>query len=61
MKTIKQHIKSLTKAQFIELKNYCHHSNSLYNSTLYLINEHFKETNKYIGYNDVYSDIINII
>jgi IS605 OrfB family transposase len=54
MKTIKQHIKSLTKAQFIELKNYCYHSNSLYNSTLYLINTYFKETNKYLGYNETY-------
>lgn len=54
MKTIKQHIKSLSKAQFIELKEYCHHSNSLYNSTLYLINEHFKNNNKYLGFNETY-------
>ncbi len=61
MKTIRQHIKTLSKSQFLELKSYCHHSNSLYNSTLYLIKEHFKETNKHLGYLDVYKIMKNNI
>jgi len=61
MKTIRQHIKTLSKSQFNQLKSYCYHSNSLYNSTLYFINQHYKETGKYLGYLDVYKIMKNNI
>jgi len=32
----------------------CTESRKLYNSALYVINGYFKETNKYLGYNEVY-------
>jgi len=35
----------------------CHHSNSLYNCTLYIIKSHFKETGKYIDFKSLYDDI----
>lgn len=48
MRTLKQNLK-LNKEQFSLLKKYCKHSNSLYNSALYLCNQYFKETGSYIG------------
>lgn len=35
----------------------CLHSNSLYNSGMWIVNNYFKETNKYIGYNQLYKEI----
>lgn len=61
MKTLKQHIRNLTKTEFNELKQMCKHSNSLYNSALYVVNSYFKETNKYIGYNSLYHEMKNNI
>jgi len=54
MKTIKQNLKSLTKKQYLLLKHYAKNSNALYNSALYACNEYFRETGKYIGYNELY-------
>lgn len=54
MKTLKQNLKSLTKRQREILKFYCKNSNALYNSALYLCNEYYKQTGKYIGYNNLY-------
>lgn len=59
MKTLKQHIKKLTKSQFIELSNMCKHSNSLYNCGLYVVNKYYEETNSYIGYNKLYHEMKN--
>ena len=35
----------------------CKHSNSLYNSGMYIIKNYFDETNKYMGYNGLYKEI----
>lgn len=57
IKTIKQHIRKLNSVQFEMLSNMCRHTNSLYNSGLYVINNYFKETNKYLGYNELYKEM----
>jgi len=57
IKTIKQNLKSLTKDQYLLLKHYTKNSNALYNSALYVCNEYFKETGKYIGYNKLYHEM----
>ena len=57
MKTLKQHIRKLNKEQFNQLRNYCFHSNSLYNCALYVVKEFYKETNKYIGFNKLYHEL----
>ena len=49
MRTLKQHIK-LNKSQYKILLDYSHYSNNLYNYALYVVNEYFKQTGKYIGY-----------
>ena len=49
IKTLKQHIR-LNKIQYKILKDYSHYSNNLYNYSLYIANQFFKETGKYIGY-----------
>lgn len=54
MKTIRQHIRNLSKDEFLLLKGMCQHSNSLYNSTLYVVNKFYEETNSYIGYTNLY-------
>lgn len=46
--TLKQNIK-LNKSQYKIFKDYSHYSNNLYNYALYICNQYFKETNKYIG------------
>jgi len=56
-KTIKQNLKNLTKDQYMLLKHYTKNSNALYNSALYVCNEYFKETGKYIGYNNLYHEM----
>jgi len=53
MRTIKQNIRNLTKEQFKMLRTYTINSNCLYNCALYVVNEHYKETNKYIGLKDL--------
>jgi len=40
----------LNKIQYKILKDYSHYSNNLYNYSLYIANNYFKETGKYIGY-----------
>jgi len=57
LKTFKQHIKKLNRTQFEQLKSYCLHSNSLYNCSLYITRQYFFETNKYIGYNELYKQL----
>jgi putative transposase len=57
MKTLKQHIRKLSKDEFIELKRMCKHSNSLYNSALYIVNQYYEQTNSYIGYTKLYHEI----
>ena len=59
IRTIKQHIKNLTKEQFLLLKEMCKHSNSLYNCALYTTNKYYEETNKYIGYPELYNQMKN--
>lgn len=54
MRTLNQHIKQLSTIEFEELSRMCTESRKLYNSALYIINCYFKETNKYLGYNEVY-------
>lgn len=49
MKTLKFQLRNLTKQEFKLLKDYCHLSNNLYNCGLYIVKQYFKETNKYIG------------
>ena len=53
MRTIKQTLKSLSKSDYQMLKNYSVNANCLYNCALYTVNEHYKETNKYIGLKDL--------
>lgn len=61
MQVLRQHIRKLSKKQFLEIRQMCLHSNSLYNSCLYIVNQFFKETNKYIGLTNLYHQIkINI-
>lgn len=57
MKTIKQHIKNLSSTEFEELSKMTYSSRKLYNSALYLVNNHFKETEHYLGYNELYHQI----
>lgn len=57
MKCYKQHIRKLSKKDFTILKEYCQASNSLYNCSLYICKEYFKETNKYVGYSKLYHEI----
>ena len=57
MKTLKQHIRNLNKEQFLLLKSLCKHSNSLYNSALYVVNGYYEQTNSYIGYNKLYHEM----
>lgn len=59
MKTLKFHLKKLNKEQFQKLNFYCHRSNSLYNSAVYICKKHFEETGKYIGYLKLYHKIKN--
>ena len=57
MKTLKQHIRKLTKEQFKQLSYMCYETNKLYNCALYVCDKFFEETNKYIGYNQLYHEI----
>lgn len=54
MKTLNIPLKNLSKEQYLTLKRYCHHSNSLYNCSLYMIKCHYSETTKYIGFKELY-------
>ena len=58
VKTLKQHLK-LNNEQYKLIKSYCLHSNSLYNCGLYIIKQHYKETTKYIGFNQLYHEMKN--
>lgn len=56
MKTIKQHIR-LNKSQYKILLDYSHYSNNLYNYSLYVANQYFRQTGKYIGYNQLEKEV----
>ena len=58
MKTHKLKLK-LNKQQYQIINDYCHYSNNLYNYSLYVCKQYFKETNKYIGYNNLYHEVKN--
>ena len=58
LKTLKQHIR-LNKLQYKILKDYSHYSNNLYNYSLYVANQHFKQTGKYIGIKNL-EDIVKL-
>lgn len=57
MKALKQHIRNLTKDEFKTLKQMCKHSNALYNSALYVVNNFYDTTHSYIGYNKLYHEM----
>lgn len=57
MKTLKQQLRKLNKEQYQTLKDFCHYSNNLYNYTLYVAKEYYKETNKYIGSKELYNEV----
>lgn len=57
MKTFRQHIKKLTKEQFLELGGMCRHTNSLYNQCLYEIKSYYRECNKYLSYVELYNKL----
>lgn len=57
MKTYRQHIKKLTKAQFLELGEMCRHTNSLYNQCLYEVKTYYRECNKYLSYVELYNKL----
>ena len=54
MKTLSQTIRNLSKEQFLQLKEYCHRSNSLYNCALYEIKKYYEETGKFLRYESLY-------
>jgi transposase len=54
LKTLKQHIRKLSKKQFQELTRMSFESRKLYNCALYFCKNYYKETGKYIGYNKLY-------
>ena len=54
MKTMTQHIKDLTSAEFEELSRMTYESRKLYNSALYIVKCHFEETNRYLGFLPLY-------
>ena len=57
MKALSQHMRKLTKEQFLALRELCRHSNSLYNCAVYCIRHHFEQTNSYIGYAKLYHEL----
>lgn len=57
VRCFKQHVRKLAKGSFEELLEMCKHSNSLYNCSLYTIKEYYKQTTKYIGYNNLYKEL----
>jgi putative transposase len=57
LKTLKQHLRKLTKEQFKQISYMSYETNKLYNCALYVCNKYFEETNKYIGYNNLYHEI----
>ena len=57
LKALSQHIRHLSPLQFEELNIMCYQSRKLYNCSLYIVNEYYKATNKYLGYNALYHEI----
>jgi putative transposase len=53
MKSLKMKIRNLSKKNFKRLKELCHHAKNLYNQALYTLNEEFKVSGKYLGYNNL--------
>lgn len=50
MRTLKQTLRKLSKSDYELLKHHTVNANCLYNCALYVVKEHYKETNSYIGY-----------
>jgi len=57
MKTLKFKLHKLSKEQYLALKDFSHYSNNLYNYSLYIAKEYFKETGKYIGLNKLIKEV----
>lgn len=50
----KEHLKKLTKKEFIALREMCHLSKNMYNVGLYNVRQHFFETKEYLPYKENY-------
>jgi len=50
---VEKHIINISNKKYKQLDNICFLSKNLYNSTLYYIKNHFKDTGKWIRYNDI--------
>jgi len=57
MKVLKQQLRKLTKEQYKIIKDFCHYSNNLYNCANYIVREYYKETNKYLGFKQLWREI----
>jgi len=53
-KTTKREIRNLSKDQYLTLKDMCHLSKNVYNTTLYNIKQYYKKTEKYLRYESNY-------
>lgn len=51
MKALKMKIRNLDKKDFKRLKELCQHSKNLYNQALYTLNQEYRASGKYLGYN----------
>ncbi len=49
-KTVKTKIRKLTQAQYNHLRELCRASKNLYNQTLYLVKQEFRNTGEYLSY-----------
>jgi putative transposase len=57
MRTLKQHLRKLTKSQYQVLRDFCHYSNNLYNYSLYVCKQYYEQTGQYIGYNQLWHEV----
>lgn len=57
MRTLKQHLRKLTKDQYRVLRDFCHYSNNLYNYSLYVCKQYYEQTGQYIGYNQLWREV----
>jgi len=51
-RTVKTKIRKLTQAQYNHLRELCHVSKNLYNQTLYLVRQEFRNTGKHLSYGE---------
>lgn len=56
-KTIKQHIKNLSKENYLQLKDFCKYSKNLYNYGSYITRQYFFNNAKYIGLNNLMREV----